>query len=96
VEDSLTKVVIIPMEGCVEKALQIASELRENEINTQVYAEKGKMGKKFGYVDKGNIPYTLIIGEEEIEQKKYTLRDMKTGEQNMLSIKEIIEKLLDK
>ncbi len=45
-DDSLTKVVIIPMEDCIEKSLEVASELRRNGINTQVYAEQGKMGKK--------------------------------------------------
>ena len=48
------------------------------------------MGKKFSFADKSNIPYTLIVGEEEVKQEKYTLRDMETGEQEMLSIEEIL------
>ena len=95
-DDSLIKVLIIPMKNCLDESIKIASYLREEGINSQIYLEKGKMGKKFGFADRGDIPYTLIIGEEEIQQKKYSLRNMKTGEQNMLSIEEIIEFLLDK
>ncbi len=87
---SLTKIIIIPMEECIDKAIEIASTLRKHNINTQIYTEKGKMGKKFGYADKLNIPYALIIGEEEINQGKYTLRNMESGEQNMLSIEELL------
>ncbi|NLJ97907.1 MAG: histidine--tRNA ligase [Tissierellia bacterium] len=86
----LTKVIVIPMKDCLDKSIEISNILRENDINTQVYLEKGKLGKKFGFADKLNIPYVLIIGTDEIEKGKYTLRDMKTGEQTMLSIEEII------
>ena len=48
------------------------------------------MGKKFGYADKLNIPYAIIIGEEEVKHNKYTLRNMKTGDQIMFSIEEIL------
>ena len=89
-DDVLTKVLIIPMKGYIDQAIQIANNLREKDINTQIYLEKGKMGKKFGFADKLDIPYTLIVGEEEVKQEKYTLRDMETGEQEMLSIEEIL------
>ncbi len=92
-DDSLTKIIVIPMEGCLDKAIEIANVLRENNINTQIYLEKGKMGKKFGYADKLNIPYALVIGEEEIKVNKYNLRDMKTGEQRLLSKEELISVL---
>ncbi|NLW22677.1 MAG: histidine--tRNA ligase [Tissierellia bacterium] len=92
-DDSLTKIIVIPMEGCLDKAIEIANVLRENNINTQIYLEKGKIGKKFGYADKLNIPYALVIGEEEIKVNKYNLRDMKTGEQRLLSKEELISVL---
>ncbi|HSH35276.1 histidine--tRNA ligase [Schnuerera sp.] len=92
-DNSLTKVIIIPMKGYLEKAVEIGKVLREKNVNTQIYLEKAKMGKKFGYADKLNIPYTIIIGEEEVKQNKYTLRNMKTGDQTMLSIEEILSNL---
>lgn len=92
-DNSLTKAIIIPMEGYLEKAVEIGKILRDNNINTQVYLEKAKMGKKFGFADKLNIPYAIIIGAEEVKENKYTLRNMKTGEQTMLSIEEILSSL---
>ncbi|MCF6465969.1 histidine--tRNA ligase [Clostridium sp. Cult2] len=92
-DNSLTKAIIIPMEGYLEKAVEIGKILRDNNINTQVYLEKAKMGKKFGFADKLNIPYAIIIGAEEVKENKYTLRNMKTGEQTMLSIEDILSSL---
>ncbi|MCF6461637.1 histidine--tRNA ligase [Clostridium sp. Cult3] len=92
---SLTKVLIIPMKGCLDQAIEIASGLREKDINTQIYMETGKMGKKFGFADKLDIPFTLVIGEEEIKQGRYSLRNMETGEQEMLSMEELITTLGD-
>lgn len=93
IDNSLTKIIIIPMEECLDKAIEAASTLREHNINTQIYTEKGKMGKKFGYADKQNIPYTLIIGTEEVKENKYTLRNMATGEQLSLSMEELLLRL---
>lgn len=89
----LTKVIILPMGDTMEESVKLSSELREMGLANQIYYEKGRMGKKFGYADKGNIPYVIIIGSDEIEAQKYTLRDMKTGEQEMLSLEDIIEKI---
>lgn len=90
---SLTEVIVIPMEGCLDKAINISNILRDRGISTQIYLEKGRIGKKFGFADKLNIPYVLLVGMEEIEKDRYTLRDMDTGEQTMLSIEEIISRL---
>lgn len=89
-ENSLTKVVIIPMEGCLDKAINVANILRDNGVNTQIYLEKGKMGKKFGFVDKLNIPYSIVIGPDEIERNEFTLRNMNTGEQKLFTMDELL------
>lgn len=92
-KESLSKVVIIPMEDCMEKAVEVASSLRQGGINTQIYLEKDRMGKKFAYVDKLDIPYSLVIGPEEVEKNQFSLRNMETGEQNLYSLEELIENL---
>ncbi len=89
-DTSLTKVLIIPMKGYLDQAIRIANVLREEDINTQIYLESGKMGKKFSYADKLGIPYTLIIGEEEVKQERYSLRNMETGNQEMLSLEKLL------
>ena len=92
-DNSLIKVIIIPMEDCLDKAIEAANILRNKGINTQIYLEKGKMGKKFSFADKLDIPYSIIIGPDEIKKGKYALRNMKTGEQNLLSMEELITSL---
>jgi len=90
---SLTKVLIIPMDDCLDKAIEVASQLRNNDINTQVYLEEAKTAKKFSYADKLGIPYVIIIGEEEIKNNTFTLKNMKTGEQVSVDFEELINRL---
>lgn len=93
IDNSLTTVLIIPMEGYMDKGVEVGNRLRREGIYTQIYIESGKMGKKFNYADKLNIPYTIVIGEEEAKNEVYSLRDMKTGEQESLSMDEVLNRL---
>lgn len=87
---SLTDVLVIPMEGYNKEGVQAVSTLRDSGIKAQVYVESGKMGRKFGYADKLNIPYVIVIGEEEVNNNTYSLRDMKSGEQKDMTMEEVI------
>lgn len=90
-EKSLTKVLIIPMDGFMDNGVETANILRKENIYSQIYLEKTKIGKIFNYADKLNIPYVIVIGQEEVSNNKYSFRNMKTGEQNSISIEEVIE-----
>ncbi|MBU5313416.1 histidine--tRNA ligase [Tissierella carlieri] len=90
-EKSLTKALIIPMDSFVEKGVETVNELRGEGIYAQIYLESGKIGKIFNYADKLNIPYVIVIGQEEAENNTYSLRDMKTGEQKNISLEEVIK-----
>ncbi|MDD4726509.1 MAG: histidine--tRNA ligase [Tissierellia bacterium] len=90
-DNSLTQVLVIPMDGYMDYAIKGSSILRESGIYTQVYFEEGKMGKKFNYADRLNIPYVIIVGKEESENNKYSFKNMKTGEQKIISMDEILE-----
>lgn len=89
-DNSLTKVLIIPMDGFIDNGVKAANALREAGIYSQVYVDGGKIGKIFNYADKLNIPYVIVIGQEEAENNSYSFRDMKTGEQKNISIEEVI------
>ncbi len=91
--NSLTKALIIPMADYLEESIETANYLRIKGIVTQVYLEKGKMGKMFSYADKLKIPYVLVIGPDEVAENKVSFRDMKTGEQKLLSLEEVSDKL---
>lgn len=92
-DNSLTKVVIIPMEGYMDYAIGALNSLRKADIYAQVYFEDGKIGKKFKFANNLNIPYTIAIGKDEVDNNKYTLKNMITGEQSLLRIEEVIDKL---
>lgn len=89
-KNSFIDAMIIPMDGFMEYGIEVANSLREKGIVAQVYYEDGKMGRKFNYVDKLNIPHAIVIGNEEVETGLYSLRDMVTGEQKSISLNEII------
>ena len=91
-EKALTDILIIPMEGCTEEGVKLSKKLRDEDIGTHLHLESGRMGRKFGYADKLNIPYVVVIGESEIENEIYALRDMKTGNQEEYTLAELIDK----
>lgn len=90
---TLTKVLVVPMDEEMDFAITTATALREADINSEVYLEKTKFGKKLNYANNCKIPYVIIIGEEEIKTGIVSLKNMETGQQEKLSINEIIEKL---
>lgn len=88
---SLTQVLIVPMGDDVEYAVKTANRLRAENIITEVYMEHVKTSKKLTYANKLKIPYVILIGEEEINSNLLTLKDMRLGEQNKLSLEEAIK-----
>ncbi len=91
---SISKVLVVSMdETGIGYALDVATTLRDNNINTEVFLEDKKLKAKFKYADKLHIPYVAVIGEEEIKTNTVTLKDMQSGEQEKLSIEEIIKKI---
>lgn len=88
---SLTKVLVIPMKGFIDKGVETVNTLRKEGIYSQVYLDSGKIGKKFSYADKLNIPYVIVMGQDEVENKTYSLRNMETGEQESISMEKLIE-----
>lgn len=89
-----TKVMIVNFGNEEEKyALKVLKKLRDNKINAELYPDSKKMKKQFSYADKKNIPFVMMIGENEIKSGKYTLKDMHSGDQEALEIDSVINKL---
>ena len=76
-------------ETTVVPCLQLVAQLRSIGICTEFYPEQAKMKKQFAYADKQNIQYVLILGEDELQQGKISLKDMRTGEQVIIRFEEI-------
>ena len=90
---SISDILVISMIEDSSKSIEIANELRKAGINTEIYFDNKKIKAKFKYADKLNIPYVLVIGEDEIKTGKYTIKDMTNGTQEQMEIEKIIEKL---
>ncbi|HET8885091.1 MAG TPA: histidine--tRNA ligase [Salinimicrobium sp.] len=73
-------------------AYRAIMELRKHGISAELYPESAKVKKQMNYANKREIPFVVLVGEEEIKQEKFTLKNMKTGEQECLLLSEILEK----
>jgi len=77
----------------LDNSFRISSILRNNNISTDLYPDSPKLKKQLQYANNNDIPYVIIIGEDEVASKLYTLKDMETGSQEKLGINEIISKV---
>ena len=84
---------ILPMTDDLAPAIALATKLRTAGIRTQLYTEQKKFKQKMTYADRLGIPYILLLGEDEIAQGKISLKNMATGEQELLSVDEAVDKL---
>ncbi|MDR3339474.1 MAG: histidine--tRNA ligase [Candidatus Symbiothrix sp.] len=65
--------------------------LRENGIPSEIYPEAAKLKKQFAYADTNKIPFVVMAGDDEIAAEKLTLKNMLTGEQQMIPAGELIK-----
>ena len=90
-QTSIAKVLVISMVDDMSKSLEIATKLRENGINAEVYVEDKKIKAKFKYADRLKIPYVIVVGEDEIANNVVTLKNMEVGKQEILPLQDAIE-----
>jgi len=90
---SIASALIVPMTEDLTKAIDVATTLRNNGISSEIYLEDKKIKTKFKYADKLQIPYVIVIGEDEINTNTVTLKNMVTGEQQNLNIEETINRI---
>ncbi|MDO9152811.1 MAG: histidine--tRNA ligase [Paludibacter sp.] len=69
------------------------SALRSKGINAEIYPEPAKMKKQMSYADNKCIPFAAIVGETEMNAGKVMLKNMKTGEQKLATMEDILESL---
>lgn len=84
----ITKVLVIPLDNNIDYAISFATFLRNKGIVTEIYLEDTKIVKKLGYANKLGIPYTILIGDAEIQNKTVTVKNMVTGEQTSVGFDE--------
>lgn len=93
---TLSEVLVVPMGEYVGESIDIAHKLRDKGIIAEVYYEEAKLSKKLTYANKLGISYVIIIGENEVTNSRFTLKDMVTGEQITQELNELMEHVISK
>ena len=73
--------------------LPAVAKAREAGIRTEIYPDSTKMKKQMSYANAKQIPFVALAGENEMVEGKFTLKNMFTGEQQLVVIEELIEKI---
>ena len=92
---SISDVLIIPMTEKLEIPIKLATDLRNLKVNTEIYLNDKKIKAKMKYANKLEIPFVIVIGDDEITSGKIKVKNMETGEEiecdiDANKIKEII------
>ncbi len=88
---SKNKVSIIPLGDTLSTCLKICNKLRSSGINCEVLFEDKSFKSKLKDANRSEVPFVIIVGEEEVSSQKFAVKNMQTGEQNSLTTEEIIK-----
>ena len=73
--------------------LKAISAVRRAGIRAELYPDAAKMKKQMSYANAKQIPFVALVGESEMAEEKITLKNMKTGDQQSVTVEELIESL---
>jgi len=91
---TVADVYIIPIRN-LDKCFKIAKVLRKSDIKVDIDLMEKGLSKNLEYANVKKIPYVLICGPDELNQNKVKLKDMITGKEELISLKDIVDKLKD-
>lgn len=92
VQSSSTKVLFVNFGGDEEKhCLNLLRDVRNAGINSEIFPDSSaKMKKQMGYADANKIPFVVLVGSEEMQSGKLTLKNMQDGNQTKVTIQELL------
>lgn len=92
VQSSSTKVLFVNFGGDEEKhCLNLLRDVRNAGINAEIFPDSSaKMKKQMGYADANKIPFVVLVGSEEMQSGKLTLKNMQDGNQTKVTIQELL------
>jgi len=82
-------------EESLTQSLKIAQQFRQAGITTEVYPEPDRLGKQFKLANQKNINWVVVAGPDEIKQEKIALKNMETGEQQIISLQSALNKIIN-
>lgn len=74
-------------------AMKAINRLRAKHINAELYPDNAKMKKQMNYANKRNLPFVVLVGEEEMKASTYTLKNMVEGSQESLNLEQLVDAL---
>jgi histidyl-tRNA synthetase len=80
-------------EESLPESIRLAADMRSAGFRTEWYPEPVRLPRQFRYADRQNIPFTIILGPEEIEAESVAIKDMRTGEQVSVARENLIDYL---
>lgn len=85
-----TKVMFVNFgEKETEYVLPVLADIRTKGINAEIYPDSAKMKKQMNYANDKHIPFVALAGENEMNENKFTLKNMITGEQSLVTAEEL-------
>ncbi|MBT3721261.1 histidine--tRNA ligase [archaeon] len=90
-KESVTDVYVIPIGDTKQRAVQIVEDLRNSGIKSDLDLIGRNLSKNLDFANKMNIPYVVFIGEDEVKQNKIKLRDMNSGDENLVTLSEALK-----
>ena len=90
---SISDVLIIPMLEDLTSPIKIANDLRKNGINTEIFLNDKKLKAKMKYADKLEIPFVIVVGEDEVNSGVVKVKDMRTGNEEECKIDSVSQLL---
>ena len=78
----------------LSKAIALAETLRSFGLRVQLYGEQKKFKQKMAYANKLQVPFAVLLGEDEIAQGLCSVKNMATGEQQLLSPEDAAKAIL--
>jgi len=76
---------VLPMSSDVAPAIAVAEAIRAEGLRVQLYCEQKKFKQKMAYANKLEVPFAILLGEDEIAEGKCSVKNMVTGEQVKLT-----------
>ncbi|MFO7827601.1 MAG: histidine--tRNA ligase [Bacteroidales bacterium] len=90
---SSTKVMFVNFGLKEEKyCLPLLKKLRDKGISSEIFPDAAKMKKQMTYANNKNIPYVVLVGENEMDKGVLSVKDMNSGEQYVITFDELLQK----
>ncbi len=83
--------VVITFDETFNEGLKIVQTLREKGVKAEIFYENKSFKSQMKEANKRDVNFVLIVGEEEVQTQNYTLKNMKTSEQQKISLDKIVE-----